>query len=550
MFLVEVDVQPNIEPLEITQNGTYNPESGVDGYAPVSVNIQPTLQPLEATHNGRYTPAQGADGFSVVDVNVAGGGSQEAATLIEKTIQANGTYNPESEYADGYSLVHVNVQPRLLTKTFTENGSYSASSDNADGYATVNVNVDTTPDLETLEISENHKTFNPSAGKDGFSQVRVDITSNVQSLTVSQNGEYLPPAGMDGFSKVTVNVDGSGGVVTQIDDSLYFSDTGAAIVLQEIEINDDGTYSPEPGVNGFSRVTVNTGGEGNLIEKTVTENGVYVPSSDNANGYSKVTVNVPNSFGSREEGMVVVEGELVNQTSRTVTENGTYNTTANRQITVNVAGGGGGDEPVFMTKNISMNGTYRAQSDNVDGYDVVNVDVDNTYGFEDEGKVVKNGQLASQQPVDIYYNGTYDVSANSTANIQVTPKLEEIDVTENGTYTPSEGKDGLSKVVVDVQPNLQSKLATANGTVTADSGYDGLSEVVVSVTADSPNLVVLNATANGTYNPSTGEDGFWQVVVDVPETKYIVEASTDVVNASIVTSFALFDYSWSGSAFG
>ena len=35
------------------------------------------------------------------------------------------------------------------------------------------------------------------------------------------------------------------------------------------------------------------GGGGTLIEKTITENGVYNASDDNANGYSTVTVNVP-----------------------------------------------------------------------------------------------------------------------------------------------------------------------------------------------------------------------------------------------------------------
>ena len=28
-----------VQPLSVTQNGTYNPPSGVDGYAPVSVNV-------------------------------------------------------------------------------------------------------------------------------------------------------------------------------------------------------------------------------------------------------------------------------------------------------------------------------------------------------------------------------------------------------------------------------------------------------------------------------------------------------------------------------
>ncbi len=39
------------------------------------------------------------------------------------------------------------------------------------------------------------------------------------------------------------------------------------------------------------------GGGGTLIEKTITENGVYNASDDNADGYSQVTVNVPQPIG-------------------------------------------------------------------------------------------------------------------------------------------------------------------------------------------------------------------------------------------------------------
>lgn len=50
------------------------------------------------------------------------------------------------------------------------------------------------------------------------------------------------------------------------------------------------------------------GGAGGLIEKSVTANGVYIASQDNATGYSKVSVNVP----------------APTITTKTVTENGTY----------------------------------------------------------------------------------------------------------------------------------------------------------------------------------------------------------------------------------
>ena len=117
-------------------------------------------------------------------------------------------------------------------------------------------------------------------------------------------------------------------------------------------------------------VDVTQGGSATLIEKSVTANGVYTASSDSADGYSKVTVavpasavdtgtknissngthdvigyasasvSVPNSYSAGDEGKVVSNGALVAQTSDSVTQNGTVDTTLINSLTVNVSGGG------------------------------------------------------------------------------------------------------------------------------------------------------------------------------------------------------------------
>jgi len=69
---------PVISPLEATQNGTFSPPSGVDGYAPVTVNVQtpsPVISPFEATQNGTFSPPSGVDGYAPVTVNVSSGSS-------------------------------------------------------------------------------------------------------------------------------------------------------------------------------------------------------------------------------------------------------------------------------------------------------------------------------------------------------------------------------------------------------------------------------------------------------------------------------------------
>lgn len=101
----------------------------------------------------------------------------------------------------------------------------------------------------------------------------------------------------------------------------------------------------------------------------VTQNGVYnVPSG--YVGFNPVTINVANSYSASDEGKVVSNGELVSQTSDTVTENDTYDTTLINSLTVNVP-----SSSTLITKNITQNGTYNASADNADGYSQVTVNV-------------------------------------------------------------------------------------------------------------------------------------------------------------------------------
>lgn len=117
-------------------------------------------------------------------------------------------------------------------------------------------------------------------------------------------------------------------------------------------------------------VDVDSGGS-TLVQKSITANGTYNASEDNADGYSQVVANVPNSYAQADEGKVVSNGALVAQTSATKTENGTYDTTLNNQIVVNVQGG----SSTLISKTITENGTYHAEDDDADGYSNVNVDV-------------------------------------------------------------------------------------------------------------------------------------------------------------------------------
>ncbi len=78
------------------------------------------------------------------------------------------------------------------------------------------------------------------------------------------------------------------------------------------------------------------GGSATLIDKNIDANGIYQATDDEADGYKKVVVNVPNTYAASDEGKVVDNGALVSQTSTTVVENGTIDTTLYNSVEINV----------------------------------------------------------------------------------------------------------------------------------------------------------------------------------------------------------------------
>lgn len=151
--------QPIVDALNTLNGGTLPQVSAQDAKKILCVNSQgqwvasneqyvPTpTGTLNISENGAYNVADKAQAI----VNVQGGSS----ILVPKTITQNGTYNPASDNADGYSNVTVNVPGGgvLIQKNITQNGTYNASSDNADGYSSVNVNV--LKFVEPLDYLEN-----------------------------------------------------------------------------------------------------------------------------------------------------------------------------------------------------------------------------------------------------------------------------------------------------------------------------------------------------------------------------------------------------------
>lgn len=135
-----------IEPLEVTENGTYTAPDGVDGYSPVTVTVHsenldaeiseqaakidqlltildskaaggalpadPVLEELNVTENGVYEPGNGADGFSKVTVAVPTGGGSDGYETCTLRIQC-------VENEDGVTPAFLQV----VYPTVDENGS-------------------------------------------------------------------------------------------------------------------------------------------------------------------------------------------------------------------------------------------------------------------------------------------------------------------------------------------------------------------------------------------------------------------------------------------
>ena len=80
--------------------------------------------------------------------------------------------------------------------------------------------------------------------------------------------------------------------------------------------------------------SIETGGE--IEALNVTGNGTYT-ASGGVDGYSPVTVNVANTYTAGDEGKVVSSGALISQGTEEITQNGVYDTTEIRSVTVAVA---------------------------------------------------------------------------------------------------------------------------------------------------------------------------------------------------------------------
>ena len=110
--------------------------------------------------------------------------------------------------------------------------------------------------------------------------------------------------------------------------------SGIAAAIRE-KNGTQNTYKPGQMAAAIQAIPTGTTPSGTV---NITQNGTV-----DVTDYASADVAVPNSYAAADEGKVVSNGALVAQTARSseITANGTYDTTLNDEVTVNVSGGGG-----------------------------------------------------------------------------------------------------------------------------------------------------------------------------------------------------------------
>lgn len=437
------------------------------GSTPAPVLIDKTI-----TANGEYDPADdGADGYRSVTANVANSysASDEGKVVSNGALvsQSSDTATQNGEYdttlIDSFTVDVEGGSATLTTKSISANGTYAASGDNADGYSSVTVSVP-----NSYSAGDEGKVVSSGAlvsqTTDSTTTNGTVDTTTISSLTVNVPNTYA--AGDEG--KVVSN----GALVSQSSSSTSSNGTVDTTLINSLAISVP-TYSSAD--NG--KVIQNGALAAQSTHKSITANGTGIDTTY----YSSVDVAVPNSYSEGDEGKVVSSGSLVAQsTHKSITANGTgIDTTTYSSVDVAVPNSyAAGDEGKVVSNGalVSQSSSSALSNGTVDTtlINSLAISVPNTYSAGDEGKVVSNGALVAQGSDEATQNGTVDTTLISSLLVNVASS----GITE-GTLTPINGTAhtnpiakawGTDGFICAVLQNYKFQLSSGSNNIATVSG--------------------------------------------------------------------------------
>lgn len=481
--------------------------------------------------------------------------------LDSKTVDASTEVQVITSSKDG--LFQVIVNPYTLedkSDSITENGLYTYYPNTADGMAqvTIDVSVDTVNNqTKTVDSSTTIQYVQPDQGYTGLEYVAVNpYTLDTKTVNPS-TGSQTVTSDEDGMSSVTVNA-----VTAAIDPDLVPSNIkkdvdilgvvgtfeGGTLQSKTVDSSTTSQTITPDGVNyGLSSVTVNPYTE-ETVSDTITQNGQYTYTAQNADTLSEVTIDV-----SVADIPAVIQTKSVTYTQNgeyTVTKDAGYDGMSSVDISVNVTT----PEPELQSKTISSstNSQTVTPDQNYDGLSSVTV---NPYTLEN--KTVDSSTTQQTISADNGYDGLNMVTVNpytldsktvdaSTVSQTVTSSQDGLSsvtvnpyVLDSSTVDPSSNQivvtsnaDGLSSVTVNaVNSTWPSETITQNGTYSIsaqDWGSNFLNGIDIDVSVDAGNLqtkTVDSSTSSQTITPDYGYTGFSQVTVN----PYTTETKTETI---------------------
>ena len=347
------------------------PDSGGNGSSVNVLVMESSLQDIAnaiRAKNGSqntYTPGEMATAIRAIS---GGGGS---AVLGTKKITVNGTFDASDDGLDGFSSVTTDVHVGILEPYFENlttgfvdlRGAWSPGG--TDCFSDVyEVEADTLY-LISLGGTVGTRFRATIIAQDPLTVTKSTLGTSVVSISDPQPYDYtIYTPTESGYLVIQKDNAGVSDLKTYVfpmhdlmDGNSLIHGGGGEAVLQLLTATANGTYTPATGYDGFSQVMVAVPTP-TLIQKSVSENGVYDPGDDNADGFSEVTVAVP-------------APTLI---QKRVSQNGVYdpgddNADGFSEVTVAVPA------PTLIQKNVTQNGVYDATSDNADGFSELNVDV-------------------------------------------------------------------------------------------------------------------------------------------------------------------------------